>query len=62
LSFKSAAINAHFREEILTYNFTSLMADVGGLAGMLLGFSILSAYDTTLEQLNKLKAKIHRAK
>jgi len=31
------------------------MADVGGLAGILLGISILSGYDTILRHIHKLK-------
>jgi len=40
----------------LIYDFTSTAADIGGLAGMFLGISILSLFDSS----NKIMAKFRR--
>jgi len=46
------------RTEYLTYDLTSLAADIGGLAGMLLGTSLLSCYEYLERLAGKWNQKI----
>ena len=45
------------RKQYVIYDFTSFIADVGGLLGLLLGFSILSIYDELEKMLRQFKNK-----
>ena len=36
------------KEEYYTYDISNLIADFGGFLGLLLGYSILGLYDTTV--------------
>ena len=45
------------RHQYVIYDFNSFIADVGGLMGLLLGFSILSIYDEVEKMLRKIKYK-----
>ena len=45
------------RHQYVIYDFNSFIADVGGLMGLLLGFSILSIYDEVEKTLRKIKYK-----
>jgi len=42
------------RREFLLYDINMLLANVGGLAGMFLGGSLLSAYDIFMAFVNKI--------
>ena len=41
------------KEDYLAYSFSSLLAEVGGLAGIFLGASCLAAYDTVVSVVAK---------
>ena len=46
------------RQEYLTYDINSLIADVGGYLGLLLGHSLLSIYQWLMEWIAKLLGKL----
>ena len=49
------------RQEYLTYDINSLIADVGGYLGLLLGYSVLSIYQWLVGGIHKaLKAALGR--
>ena len=45
------------KDEYYTYDISNLIADFGGFLGLLLGYSILGLYDTTIQILKRLRVK-----
>ncbi len=47
-------------KEFLTYDFFSLTAEVGGYMGLLLGFSLLSIFESVVDHLVVWRARLSK--
>ena len=49
------------REHVYAYDFWNLISDFGGYLGLLLGYSLLAFYDTSVVMVRKIMRVINQA-
>ncbi len=58
MGFKFPSGNFERKDQYLTYDFNTFLADIGGFLGLLLGQSIWSLYIIVLAKMDSRKTKV----